>query len=75
MSFLTNAFFWLSATERAVKTAAQSALLVLGAEQVDVLVVDWVEVVGFAVGGAVLSLLTSIASGGVGPLTDDPSLV
>lgn len=63
--------FWKEAAERAVKTAAQSAVLVIGAEQVNALTVSWVEVGGFALGGAVLSLLTSIGSdyfnGGNGP--------
>lgn len=53
--------------ERAVKTAAQSALLVIGADQVNVLVLDWSNVAGFAGGGALLSVLTSLASLAVGP--------
>ena len=59
--------FWKAAAERAVKTAAQSALLVLGADQVNAIAVDWPEVGGFALGGAVLSMLTSLASGAFGP--------
>jgi len=55
--------FWLDATERAVKTAAQSALLAVGADKVlDVMAADWANIGAFAAGGAVLSLLTSVAS-------------
>ena len=54
--------FWLDALERAVKTAAQSAVLVVGAGQVDALSADWLTVGGFALGGALLSVLTSMAS-------------
>lgn len=56
----------LDAIERAAKTAAQSALLVIGADQFNVVAVDWPQVLGFAAGGAVLSLLTSVASRRIG---------
>jgi len=59
--------FWKAAAERAVKTAAQSALLVIGADQVNAVAVDWAEVGGFAAGGLVLSLLFSLASDALGP--------
>lgn len=52
--------------ERAVKSAAQAALLVIGADQVDVLALDWANVAGFAAGAAVLSALTSVASANFG---------
>lgn len=64
MSIFTRAF-WTAALERATKSAAQAAILVIGADQVNVLTVTWPEVAGFAAGGLVLSLLTSIASAGV----------
>lgn len=51
--------------DRAVKTAAQSAVLVLAADQVNALTADWGLVGGFALGGAVLSLLTNVAQRGV----------
>lgn len=56
----------LDILDRATKTAAQSALLVLGADQVNALAADWQLVGGFALGGAALSVLTSLASGGIG---------
>lgn len=66
--------FWKKAAERAAKTAAQSALLVLGADQVNALTASWADVAGFALGGAVLSVLTSVATASAGP-DDDPSAV
>lgn len=71
--------FWLDALERAVKTAAQSALLVFGQDALgfDVFTAAWSNAVGFAVGGAVLSLLTSVASSpvpGVSPASMLPPL-
>lgn len=71
--------FWAAALERALKTAAQSAVLVIGADQFNALAVSWPEVGGFALGGFVLSLLTSVGSDAVsdrpGPsLTDAEQL-
>lgn len=66
--------FWPKAFERAVKSAAQAALLVLGADQINAMQANWGDVGGFALGGAVLSLLTSLVTSGVGP-DDDPSAV
>lgn len=66
--------FWKKATERAIKTGAQSAILVFGADQVNALHADWADVGGFALGGVVLSYLFSLATSGAGP-DNDPSAV
>ena len=64
--------FWIAASERAAKTAAQAAILaILGSaalteSAVNALGVDWLTVLGFALGGAVLSYLTSIVSANFG---------
>jgi hypothetical protein len=58
--------FVVDAVERAAKTAAQAALLVIGADQANVLTLDWQNLAGFAGGGFLLSLLTSVASLSVG---------
>ena len=65
-----TAAFWKAATERALKSAAQVALLIIGADQFNALQTNWGEVGGFALGGLVLSYLFSVGSakvGGVGP--------
>lgn len=64
--------FWKATLERAIKTAAQSALLAIGADQINALAVSWPEVGGFAAGGFVLSVLTSVASSAL--TGDGPSM-
>jgi hypothetical protein len=68
----------LAVLERATKTAAQSALLVFGADQVNALHASWSDIGGFAAGGFILSVLTSVASsgfGGDGPAAFGPETV
>lgn len=60
--------FWKDAAERAIKTAAQSVLLGLSiGEGFNVFNMDFGLALGFAGGGAVMSLLTSIASAPFAP--------
>ncbi len=56
--------FWKDAAERAVKTAAQAALLALGGDMIDVFagLALWQTIGGAAAGGALLSILTSVAT-------------
>lgn len=73
-TFLASGPFWLGTAERAVKTAAQSGIAVLTTNVTGILDVDWAEglsVVGLA---TLVSVLTSILSGGVSP-AGSPSLV
>ena len=58
--------FWKAAGERAVKTAAQSLIAVLAVGQTNVLTVDWVQAFAVAATATLLSLLSSIASAGIG---------
>ena len=58
--------FLVDLTERAVKTAAQTAVTVLGADKLDVLHVDWETVLGLSGGAALLSVLTSLGSERIG---------
>ena len=68
-------YFWLSALERAIKTFAQSAVALLGGDMVlGLFDVDWPNALQVAGLAAAVSLLTSIASAGVGP-DGSPSLV
>ncbi len=66
--------FWRQALERAIKTLAQSAILAIGAGEFNVFQLNWQTVGGFAVGGMMLSILTSLASLPAGP-DGSPSLV
>lgn len=64
--------FWLDATERAVKTAAQSTIGVLTATSVDA--IDWAAGLGVVGVATAVSLLTSLVSSNRGD-TDSASLV
>ncbi len=55
--------FLRAALVRAARTAAQSALALLGAGAVDVLAVDWQALASVSLGAALVSLLTSVATG------------
>ena len=57
-----TAQFWKATTERAIATAAQSAIAALGTDLIGVLDMDAVAVLSLAGGGAVLSVLKSIAA-------------
>ena len=67
MSTLLTSRFWVAAVERSIKTWAQSMVALIGANAVAVTDLDWLQL--FAVSGtaAVVSLLTSVASAGIGP--------
>lgn len=71
MSIFTREFT-MAALERALKTMAQVAILAIvgtGAmenAQTNVFAVDWLAVLGFALGGFVLSYLTSVSSNNLG---------
>lgn len=66
--------FWQAAGERAAKSAAQAAILQLAiGEGFNAFDADWATAGGFALGGAALSVLTSVASAGIGD-TSGPSL-
>jgi r1t holin len=61
--------FWYDAAERAVKTAAQSVILVWGLSTsgpVNAFEFDWELGAGAALGGAVLSVLFSVGSAPIG---------
>ena len=57
--------FWQSVAERAVKTFAQSAASILISAGVGLLAADWVGCMSAAGMAALISLLTSVASGAV----------
>lgn len=61
-----TASFWKSAAERAIKTVAQALIAVLAATTFDWFSADWQAIAGTAATAGVLSLLSSIASAGIG---------
>ena len=71
---MMSAVFWRRATERAVKTAAQTMVALIGTSAVSIIDVDWGQVAGVSATAAALSILTSVASSGVGD-PDSPALV
>jgi hypothetical protein len=66
--------FWKQAAERAVKSAAQSLLGLWALDGFNVLHADFALAGGVAGGAALLSLLTSMVTSGIGE-ADDPSAV
>ena len=74
MSYLASTAFWMSTVERAVKTLAQTAAALITADATGLLNVDWPQTGSVAGLAALLSILTSIASGPIAP-PGDPSLV
>lgn len=55
--------FWFDALERAIKTAAQAVIIGLAlGEGFNAFNMDWSLAGGFALGGLILSILTSVAS-------------
>lgn len=69
MSVYTSKEFWIAAAERAIKTAAQTAIALIGTDQVGILDLDWGQVGSVVATAVVLSVLTSVGSGanGTGP--------
>lgn len=67
--------FWRDVLERAIKTAAQTALVAIGAAAgFDLFTADYVTIGGAAAGGFILSVLTSIGSAPFGT-NGSPSLL
>ncbi len=67
--------FWLSALDRALKTAAQAFILLVGADQFNALQFDWPLAGGFMAGGFLLSIATSVAGGKFGAKNNDPQIL
>lgn len=70
MSVLTTGKFWAATAERAVSTAAQSAIGVLTANTTDVATIDWTAgatIVGVATALSVLKAIAAVNVGQPGP--------
>ena len=66
--------FWLAASERAIKTFAQALVALIGTGAVNIVSLDWMQMLGISASAAVVSILTSVASANFGP-NPGPSLV
>ena len=73
-SALTTGLFWADTAERAVKTAAQALIALIGTDAVGITDLDWAQIGSVAATAAVLSVLSSVASDRVGP-SPGPSVV
>lgn len=58
--------FWTATCERAIKTAAQSLITLIGTEAVGILALDWGQILSVTATMTLLSVLTSVASGPIG---------
>lgn len=58
-----NKSFWRSALIRALRTFCQSLVTLIGTDAVNIVNIDWLTCLGIAATTAVMSLLTSIATG------------
>lgn len=69
-----TATFFKQVAERAIKTAAQAGVALITASSFDWFHADWKSVIGTIGTATAASVLTSLASFGVGPI-DSPSVV
>lgn len=58
-----NKSFWKSALIRALRTFCQSLVALIGTDAINIVNIDWLTITGIAATTAVMSLLTSIATG------------
>jgi hypothetical protein len=65
--FLSDSRFWIAAAERAIKTFAQALIALIGTSAMNILELDWTQMLGVSATAAVVSILTSVASANFGP--------
>lgn len=58
-----NKSFWRSALIRALRTFCQSLVTLIGTDAVNIVNIDWLTCLGISATTAVMSILTSIATG------------
>ena len=61
-----SAKFWRDAVERTVRTMAQTLLALLGNQAVNVVALDWGQMLSITVGAGIVAVLTAIVATGVG---------
>ena len=55
--------FWKSAGIRALRTFCQSLVTLIGTDAINIIEIDWLTILGIAATTALMSILTSIATG------------
>lgn len=55
--------FWQSALIRALRTFCQSLVTLIGTDYVNIIDIDWLTILGISATTALMSVLTSIATG------------
>ena len=55
--------FWKCALIRAIRTFCQSLVTLIGTEAVNIIDIDWLTILGISATTAVMSILTSVATG------------
>jgi len=58
--------FWHATAERAIKTFAQSLIALIGTQTVNIISLDWPQMLGAAATATLLSVLTSVVSANFG---------
>lgn len=66
--------YWLKVADRAVRTIAQAAASLIGADQMNWLTLDWVTVAKVSLIAGLLSVLMSMMTGGIGT-KGDPGII
>ena len=61
-----TARFWRDAAERTIRTMAQTLLALLGNQAVNVVALDWQQMLSVTVGAGLVCVLTAIVASGVG---------
>ena len=61
-----SAKFWRDASERTVRTMAQTLLALLGNEMLNVVALDWGQIVSITIGAGLIAVCTAIVATGVG---------
>ena len=55
--------FWKSALIRALRTFCQSLVTLIGTDYVNIIDIDWLTILGISATTALMSILTSVATG------------
>ena len=61
-----SAKFWRDAGERTVRTMAQTLLALLGNQVVNVVALDWGQIMSITVGAGLIAVCTALVATGVG---------